>query len=226
MKSKCEWFAEEELTMDSILKLENVSFGYTQNLVLNNINLSIEKGEFVGLVGVNGSGKSTLLKVILGVLKPTSGNVLKDKNTKIGYVNQTTSVEEGSFPATVYEVVSLGLKKKPFHFINKKDKNAVDKVLELFSLSQLKNRSIESLSGGQAQKVKIAKVLLANPDIIVFDEPTTGIDAGSEEVLLEMINHLHAMKKTIILVSHNPSNLATCDKIYQIVDQTLEEANV
>lgn len=212
--------------MESILKLENVSFGYTNSMVLKNIDLEIAYGEYIGLIGLNGSGKSTLLKLILGILKPTDGKIYKKENVKIGYVNQTTMVEEGSFPATVYEIVALGLKKKPFHFINKKDRYEIEKVLELFSLKELKDRSIQSLSGGQSQKVKIAKVLLSNPDIIVFDEPTTGIDSKSEEILLEIIDHMHAMKKTIIFVSHNPDNLKKCDRIYRIKDQNVEAAYV
>ncbi len=209
-----------------ILELKNVSFGYTQNLVLENVNLKVEPGQFIGIIGVNGSGKSTLLKLILGILKPTKGEIIKDKKLNIGYVNQTTSTEEGSFPATVFEVVALGLKKRPFSYINFKDKKRVLKTLELFSLTMLKNRSFSALSGGQAQKVKIAKVLLSNPDIIVFDEPTTGIDAESEEILIEMIKHLHAMKKTIIFVSHDKETLLACDKIYKISDYTLEESHV
>lgn len=212
--------------MDSILELKNVSFGYTQSLVLENVNLDIKAGEFVGLIGVNGSGKSTLLKIILSIVKPTRGEVIKANDVKIGYVNQTTMTEEATFPATVFELIALGLKKKPFSFINKKDKEDVNKMLELFSLTPLKNRSIQSLSGGQAQKVKIAKALISNPDIFVFDEPTTGIDRESEETLLELINHLHAMKKTIIFVSHDPKDLKNCDKIYKVSSKTLEVADV
>lgn len=208
--------------MKNTLKLDNVSFGYNNDLILKDINLSINEGEYVGIIGVNGSGKSTLLKLILGILKPTKGTIIKDKNTRIGYVNQTTMVEEGSFPATIFEIVSLGLKKKPFSLITKKEKKEIYKMLELFSLKELANKSIQSLSGGQAQKVKIAKVLISNPDIIVFDEPTTGIDESSELILLEIIAHLHAMKKTIILVSHNKSNLEKCDTVYKVSNKSVK----
>lgn len=209
--------------METVLKLENVTFSYANDTVLENINLSINNGQFVGIVGLNGSGKSTLLKLILGVIKPSEGNIIKNKNTTIGYVNQTTMTEEGSFPATIFEVISLGLKKKPCCFLTNEDKAKVMKMLELFNLTKYKNKSVSSLSGGQAQKVKIAKVLLSNPDIIVLDEPTSGIDEGSEEMLIEMINHLHAMKKTIIFVSHNPDNLKKCDIIYKVYDKRIEE---
>ena len=208
--------------MDSpILELKDVSFGYSNDLILENVNLSISKGQYIGIVGVNGSGKSTLLKLILGILKPTKGCIIKDKKTRIGYVNQTTMTEEGAFPATVYEIVSLGLRKKPFSLITKEEKKAVDKILELFSLKALANSSIQSLSGGQAQKVKIAKVLISNPDIIVLDEPTTGIDEASESMLEEIIAHLHAMKKTIILVSHNKNDFSMCDVIYKVHNRTI-----
>lgn len=137
----------------------------------------------------------------------------------MGYVNQTISTEEGGFPATIFEVVSLGLRKKPFSRITKEEQELVLKTLEIFNLKALKNKSTSTLSGGQAQKVKIAKVLVSNPEIIVLDEPTAGIDLESEDMLIEMINHLHAMKKTIIFVSHNPSNLDKCDAVYQVRDK-------
>ena len=208
---------------NEILKLVDVSFGYNNDLILKDINLTINKGEYVGIIGLNGSGKSTLLKIILGIIKPTSGEIIKGNKIKIGYVNQTTMVEEGSFMASVFEVVSLGLKKKPFSFINKKEKEKINKTLQLFSLIEYANHSIDSLSGGQAQKVEIAKVLLSNPDIIVLDEPTSGIDESSEEILLEIIAHLHALKKTIILVSHNLSNLSNCDVVYKISDKSINK---
>lgn len=210
--------------MENLISLKNVSFSYDNNIfVINNINLDINKGDFIGLVGANGAGKSTLLKLILGLIEPNGGKIEKINKLQFGYINQTTSTEEGSFPATVYEVVSLGLKKKPFHFINKKDKSEINKVLEIFGLTELKNKSINSLSGGQMQKVKIAKVLLANPNIIIFDEPTTGIDQETVKVLFELINHLHAMRKTIILVSHNKEDLNYCTKILELSQEGLKE---
>lgn len=204
---------------DVLLSLKDVSFGYNDEEVLKNVNLDIKKGQFIGIVGLNGSGKSTLLKLILGVKKPLSGSVTLKNGIRIGYVNQTTSTEEGGYPATIYEVVSLGLRKRAFSRISKKEKDLVLKTLEIFNLKALKNKSTSTLSGGQAQKVKIAKVLVSNPDIIVLDEPTAGIDLESEEMLIEMIHHLHAMKKTILFVSHNPSNLDKCDVIYHVKDK-------
>ena len=160
---------------DVILSLQDISFGYSNQTVLENVNLDIKTGEFIGIVGLNGSGKSTLLKLILGVNKPTNGKIIKNDNVTVGYVNQTTITEEGGFPATIFEVVSLGLKKKPFSHLTKNDKELVLKTLEIFNLKKLKNKSMSTLSGGQAQKVKIAKVLVSNPDIIVLDEPTSVI---------------------------------------------------
>ena len=210
--------------MDSIISLKNVSFSYDNNVnVLNDLNLDIYRGDFIGLIGANGAGKSTLLKVLLGLVKPNSGKIIKNKDINVGYVNQTTSSEEGSFPATVYEIVSLGLKKKPFHFINKDDKKNIERALELFNLTKLKNKSINSLSGGQMQKVKIAKVLLSNPNLIILDEPASGIDQESNKVLLELIYHLHAMKKTILFVSHNEADLKNCNRIIMLSDSTIKE---
>lgn len=215
---------QEGEKMEKLISLNDISFSYDNNtFIIKNLNMHINKGDFIGLVGANGAGKSTLLKLILGLIEPNSGKIERVKGLKYGYINQTTSNEEGSFPATVFEIVSLGLKKKPFHFITKKDKNEVNKVLELFGLSELKNKSINSLSGGQMQKVKIAKVVLSNPNIIIFDEPTTGIDSDSVKVLFELINHLHAMKKTILLVSHNKEDLTYCTRILELSKENLKE---
>ena len=213
--------------MDTLLTLKDISFSYdNSNEVLSNLNLDIKRGDFIGLVGENGSGKSTLLKLLLSLVKPTKGEILVDKNIKFGYVNQTTPTEEGSFPATVYEVVTIGLKMKPFKFINKSDKKKINDTLTLFNLTSLKNRPINSLSGGQMQKVKIAKVLLSNPDLIILDEPTTGIDEGSSMVLLELIKHLHAMKKTIVFVSHKRDELKGCNRIIKLSPEGIEEVNL
>ncbi len=207
-----------------ILNFKNVSFSYDNSkVVLNNVNLNISAGDFIGLIGENGSGKSTILKLILSEIKPTSGEIIKKKGLKIGYVNQTLSTEEGGFPATVYEILSLGLSKRPFTFLNKNDKKRINETLELFSLTALKNHSINSLSGGQLQKVKIAKVLLSNPELIILDEPTTGIDQESEEVLFELIRHISAMKKTIILVTHKDNELKYTNKIIKLTSLGLEE---
>lgn len=203
----------------TLLELKDISFSYGNDIILDNVNLKIEEGSFVGIVGLNGSGKTTLLRIILSLLKPTKGKIILSKKINFGYVNQTTSTEEGDFPQTVFECVALGLKKKPFHFINKNDKKKIIKMLDLFNLTELKDKPIGSLSGGQGQKVKIAKVFLSNPDVIILDEPTTGIDEESEYYLSEMINHLHAMRKTIILVSHDRKDLEKCDKIYKISDK-------
>lgn len=123
---------------DILLSLKNVSFGYNDEDVLCDINLNIKRGEFIGIVGLNGSGKSTLLKLILGVNKPTSGEVLLAPGIRMGYVNQTISTEEGGFPATIFEVVSLGLRKKPFSRITKEEQELVLKTLEIFNLKALK----------------------------------------------------------------------------------------
>lgn len=202
--------------METLIELNNVSFGYTEEMILNDCNLKISQNDFIGIIGTNGSGKSTLLKLILGVVKPTKGKVYKKEGLTIGYVDQTTTNSDNAFPATVFEVVALGLKKKPMHFITKKDKEKVLSILELFNLKSKKDKSVNSLSGGEEQKVKIARVFLSNPDLIIFDEPTTGIDKESKEVLLEMIRHLHALRKTIILVTHKPDELSLVNDTYEV----------
>lgn len=201
--------------------INDVSFGYNNELILNNINLIIYQGSFVGIVGSNGCGKSTLLQLIIGTFKPKKGKITFPNKLRIGYVKQTSSIEDGGFPASVFEIVSLGLRKKPFSFITKQEKKKVYQILKEYSLLGIANNSIQTLSGGQLQKVKIAKVMLANPDLIILDEPTVGIDEISEKFLQETLMKLKKQRKTIILVTHEIENLINCDVIYKIENKKI-----
>jgi len=200
--------------MDEIIKLINVNFSYGSNNVLKNLNLQVNKGEFLGLIGPNGSGKSSILKIILGFLKPQSGEVLLFNTTvdkfrewhKIGYVSQKANSFNRGFPATVYEVVSMGLfgKKGLFRFLNKKDQEKIYQAIELVGLQPLVKRNISKLSGGQQQRVFIARALVNNPELLILDEPTVGVDTETVRQfynLLEKLNQDFGI--TIILVSHD-----------------------
>ncbi len=200
--------------MEEIIKLINVNFSYGSNNVLKNLNLQVNKGEFLGLIGPNGSGKSSILKIMLGFLRPQSGEVLLfntpiDKFrewNKIGYVSQKANSFNRGFPATVYEVVSMGLfgKKGLFRFLNKKDQEKIYQAIELVGLKPLVKRNISKLSGGQQQRVFIARALVNNPELLILDEPTVGVDTETVRQfynLLEKLNQDFGI--TIILVSHD-----------------------
>lgn len=200
-----------------MIRFEKVSFSYADYLALKDVSLEIPSDKFIGILGPNGGGKSTFLKLVIGLLKPTEGKIERDE-TKISYVAQTTSVSDGSFPATVEEVVSLGLVNR-FSFLKTKErKEKVREILMEFDLYPLRKRLIDELSGGQLQRVKIAKALIKNPDFLVLDEPDAGMDEKTHESLVSLINKLHKDGKGILFVSHHPEDLKEADAIFFIED--------
>ncbi|AAU16241.1 metal ABC transporter ATP-binding protein [Bacillus cereus] len=200
--------------MNNILEIEGLSFRYEDRNVLEDINLQVPKGAFLGLVGPNGSGKSTLLKCLLGVLKPKQGSIrlfgvdskkFKEWN-KVGYVSQKANSFNSGFPATVFEVVSMGLvsKKGLFRFFTKNDKNKVEKAIADVGMSEFQGRNIGELSGGQQQRVFIARALVSDPELLILDEPTVGIDVKNVESFYEILEDLNKrLGITLILVTHD-----------------------
>lgn len=192
---------------------QNVSFKYGAELVLEDINFEINKGDFVGIIGPNGSGKTTLLKIMLGLLAPDSGKItIFDKAVKVGshpeiaYIPQKITQLESRFPITVHEVVMLGRvsKKNLFKRISKHDQDIVEKSLEDVDMLAYKDKIITDLSGGQQQRVFIAKALASKPKLLILDEPTVGVDQGSQEkfyALLQKLNKENGL--TVIIVSHD-----------------------
>lgn len=202
--------------MEQIIKLKNVTFGYQDNIILNNINLDINKGDYVGIIGSNGVGKSTLLKLMLNEIKPLEGSVdifgasineFKDWK-KVGYVNQKANSFVSSFPATVQEVVAMNLSSKIglFRSINKNHLKEVDRVLELVGMEENKHKLIGELSGGQQQKVFIARSLVNSPEVLFLDEPTVGIDLSAQSDFYSLLSQLNKrLNLTIVMISHDIS---------------------
>lgn len=199
--------------MKEILNINNLSFSYGSTEILNNINLTIKNGEFVGILGNNGSGKSTLLKIIISELKNFTGSVkffgedissFKDWG-KVGYVPQIDMSKSIAFPINVKEMISLNLYRE-FGFFkhpNKKSIQSVNDILSMFKIENLKNRNFNDLSGGQKQKVMIAKAMVHSPSILIFDEPTVGIDETSKKEFFQILKHLNKEHGiTIIMVTH------------------------
>lgn len=198
-----------------VIQLNNVHYEYdSKTKVLDDINLTMAQGEFLGLVGPNGSGKSTLIKLILGLLPAQSGEVrlfgepISSFNhwSRVGYVSQKANNFNLGFPATVYEVVSTGLfgKMGMFRWIGKKEKAQIMRAVELVKLEPYVQRNIGKLSGGQQQRTLIARALVSNPRLLILDEPTVGVDAESVDRFFELLEHLHSHAKiSILLVSHD-----------------------
>lgn len=198
---------------DSFIKLENVSFDYDGKPILKNISLSLKRGGFYIFVGPNGGGKTTLLKLILGILQPTSGVILvggkdpKEIRSKVGYVPQTL-IFDPYFPLSVKEFVLMGiLSRLPWHGRWPKPiLDQADAMLNFVELSNLKDRPIGSLSGGQRQRASLARALLNNPEILILDEPTTGLDPDASRLIQEKIRQFKG-KKTILFVTHTTPEL-------------------
>lgn len=195
------------------IELRNVSFGYSDNLAIEGISLKISHGDFVALVGPNGSGKSTLVKVILGLVKPSTGSVElmgtpinKFSDWKaIGYVPQISSGLHNQFPITAAEIVSHGSYRgiSPFNFWKTPKTPEVQRALEVAGIRDLGDRRIGDLSTGQQQRVLIARALVRQPSLLILDEAIAGIDAQGEELVYRILRDLNAKGVTVLLVSHD-----------------------
>ena len=197
-----------------IVAAKNVSFSYNNELVIDDANFVINKGEFIGVIGPNGSGKTTLLKLLLGLLKPRVGSIqLFGKDSaefkdwyKIGYVPQRLAVADSSFPATVEEVVAMGRFSRIglFSRLSAKDNAVIKEVIDFFELTSLKDKRVTELSGGQQQKVFIARAMASEPSLLLLDEPTTGVDVFAEKMFYDTLSKLNKKHKvTLVLVSHD-----------------------
>jgi len=199
---------------ETLVSVIDVCFSFGATRILDKINLVISRGDFLAIIGPNGSGKSTLLKIILGIYKPERGEVLvlgKDIKSftqwnKIGYVPQKATNIDPFFPVSVREVVAMGLlsKKKFPRLLTKRDEKFIDQALEQVDLSEFKHRRIGELSGGQQQRVFIARAIVNQPVLLFLDEPTTGVDAETQERFYDMLGTLNKDKQiTIVLVTHD-----------------------
>lgn len=195
--------------MTALIKLENVSFSYGGASVLQDIDLDINKGEFLGLVGPNAGGKSTLLKLILGLLKPSRGKVTlfgkspKVGRARVGYCPQYTQFSR-NFPITVEEVVLLGRlgKARILGGYSKQDKEIALSAMRSTEVEMIKNANITDLSGGQLQRVLIARALACEPEVLILDEPTANIDQRVEVDIFQLLKKFNE-QMTIIVVSHD-----------------------
>ena len=190
------------------IKATNLSIGYNYHSIFKKINFTIEYGDFVCLVGGNGVGKSTLIKTILGLYPAISGKIHYDKNTKlesIGYLPQRLEISN-DFPASVYEVVLSGclnkLKWRPFY--TKKEKELVNRNMKLLGIDRIKNKSFKELSGGQMQRVLIARAICATNKLIILDEPFVALDKKMVAQLEDTIRKINKeLGVTILIVTHN-----------------------
>ena len=192
--------------MQPIIHVDDLSYYYDTFLALDHISFSVEKGDFLGIIGPNGAGKTTLFQCILGMMSNFSGeislfgsNVKQNKKTlqRIGYVPQKKSVEQ-TFPATVSEIVSLGVIGKDIK------KESVESAMEFVELGSYRNKRVGELSEGQQQRVIIAKALVKQPELLILDEPTTGIDSVAQNKFYDLLTSLNKDRGiTIVWSSHD-----------------------
>ncbi|PLT30990.1 metal ABC transporter ATP-binding protein [Peribacillus deserti] len=197
-----------------IIKIDHLTYRYEKENVLEDISIEIPKGAFLGIVGPNGSGKSTLLKHLLGLIKVQQGEIrlfgtdirsFKEWD-RIGFVSQKANSFNTGFPATVFEVVLSGLTRKIglFRFGSREDRKKVHAVLESVGMREFENRNIGELSGGQQQRVFIARALVSEPELLILDEPTVGVDAQNVNQFYDMLENLNKeLHITLVLVTHD-----------------------
>ena len=192
----------------SYFSLNKIGFSYEGKVVLEDIHFSVEKGDYLCIVGENGAGKSTLLKGILGLKKPNEGEIILGDGLKrqdIGYLPQQTEAQK-DFPASVYEVVESGCLNKLslFPFYRKEDKKRVEDALRFLNIENLRKSCYRELSGGQQQRVLLARALCAGSNLLILDEPVAGLDPKAQTELYDLIDRLNKeLKITIIMVSHD-----------------------
>lgn len=217
----------------NIVEFKDICFSYGREEVLHNISFAIHRGDYLGIVGPNGGGKTTIIKILLGLLKPSCGTVelfgkdirnFKDWH-KIGYVPQKVTNFDPNFPATVEEVVMMGrfAKRGMLRATTPEDRKKVREALRRVEMAKFARRLIGDLSGGQQQRVFIARALVCDPEIIILDEPTTGVDPTAEEAFLSLLRNLNRRQKlTLVFVSHDQEHLERESTEIAYINRTLK----
>ncbi len=211
------------MNLPLLISLENVTIGYDRKELIDSINLSIEKGQFWGIVGPNGGGKTTLLKTILGLIPPVSGKVNhgEDKPLTFGYVPQREKFDH-IFPISVSEFVAMGryIRIPVGRGVKKEDWKVVMDSLERVEIPHLKNRPFRSLSGGEKQRSLIAHALAGEPDILILDEPTASMDIKGETAIMELLGRIKEKDElTVLMVSHFLNTVARFADHVAVVDK-------
>lgn len=199
-----------------MIKLENVSKAYGSKQVLSDINLEIEKGDFIAIIGMNGSGKTTLVNLIVGTILPTAGAI-------------TTDLDLSNFGLQIQDVVfNPYMKVKDYvnlqRDLYKIEDSVLTEMVEMIGLSDLLNSKIKKLSGGQRQRLNILMAIIHAPEVMIFDELTTGLDALSRYEVRDILSNLNKMGKTIILISHYMDEVEDlCNKVICLKDRTVSD---
>jgi len=215
-----------------LFEVKNLSLGYEKENIIENISFVVNEKDFVIVVGKNGAGKSTLIKGILGLIKPTGGEIIFDSSLNrklIGYMPQETKVDQ-AFPASVFEIVLSGRINKMGHrpFYNKEDKEKAIEALKILNIYDIKNKSFCDLSGGQRQKTLLARSLCATEKLLILDEPSNNLDNTSREEFYLLLMKLNKeLGISIIMISHDPDiENVLGNKLLKIMDNGFEYSDI
>jgi ABC-type Mn2+/Zn2+ transport system ATPase subunit len=208
--------------MTALITFDRATLGYGRRVVLTDITFDIPPGDFIGLVGPNGAGKTTILRAILGSLAPIRGTVTTAPGLRFGYVPQRDSVDYG-FPLEVLDVVlmgrydRIGLLRRP----SREDRRLAEAALDHVGIGHLAGQPLSALSGGQKQRVLIARALVGQPNVLVLDEPTNGMDLVSTTQILGLVRELHERDSlTVLMVSHALNEVANyVERIALVVER-------
>lgn len=207
---------------NKLVTISGLTAGYKGIKVIEGVNLSIHDGDYIGVIGPNGGGKTTLIKTILGLVKPMSGSItIERKGLKIGYLPQINSLDR-QFPASVESVVLTGLQgdKRWWQHYTTEEKMRANELLPMMGMGHLARRSIGDLSGGELQRVLLARALMCNPELLILDEPTTYVDNKFEKEFYEILKQLNE-RIAIVMVSHDLGTICAYVKSIACVNHTL-----
>ncbi|KAJ3615540.1 hypothetical protein Zmor_016337 [Zophobas morio] len=210
--------SQRDLSGETLISLQNIKKSYGSKEVLRGINLEIKKGDRIGVIGTNGAGKSTLSEVISGIRKPSSGNLDVAKNTLVGIQFQQSKYPVG---ITVYDLIKYYL--EVYHIEIRKSE--LDDLMMKYQIIEFKNRAVEKLSGGQQQRVNILLSLIHNPDLVIFDEISTGLDIEVRQEIFDFIEENVIQKnKSLMLVTHNMNEIEEmCNKFIYVDNGVIVE---
>lgn len=216
--------------MTAIITAKNLTMHFGDKDVFDQLNFEIQAGEKVSLIGHNGVGKSTLVKLIIGLLKPTSGSVtryeLNGKKIKIGYVPQFRNIDADA-PLSIASFVALNIGKSWHPWLSRSEQKQVDEVLAETNLTTLKNRPLALASGGERQRAYLAQALLADPDLLILDEATASMDVDAKQEIMALVDQIVTTKKMALLfVSHDLElTKQYTDRYFLIADQKIMTGN-
>jgi zinc transport system ATP-binding protein len=203
--------------MSVAIRVQHAAIGYRHQAIVHDLDVELRTGEVMAVLGANGSGKTTLLRGILGLASVLAGSIEVfgvpvqrfSQRYRLGYVPQRQSIG-GGVPATVSEVVGSGRlpRKRPFSFVTAQDRRIVTAAIETVGLAEKASQPVNTLSGGQQRRVLIARALASEPEVLILDEPTAGVDAANQEILAATLDNLVQNGTTILLVAHELGPLA------------------